>query len=198
MKTNLTARNLELDDELRSQVERKLKRLDRITHESAEADVELIANASHANDASQVAEVTLRNNGDLLRSTAAGASPIAALDVVLDKLERQVVRMKERPRRVRERHADEVDSCPRARGDRHRDPDAEDDGQAGDRPLIVKTKRFAMRPMFEEDAMAQMEELGHAFFVFLNAESESVAVLYRRRDGSFGLIEPVLDNGRPR
>ena len=73
-----------------------------------------------------------------------------------------------------------------------------DDGQAGDRPLIVKTKRFAMRPMFEEDAMAQMEELGHAFFVFLNAESESVAVLYRRRDGSFGLIEPVLDNGRPR
>lgn len=199
MKTNLTARNLELDDELRSQVERKLKRLDRITHEAAEADVELIANASHANDTSQVAEVTLRNNGDLLRSTAAGASPIAALDVVLDKLERQVVRMKERPRRVRERHADEVDSVLEREAIGTVDPDADgDDGQAGDRPLIVKTKRFAMRPMFEEDAMAQMEELGHAFFVFLNAESESVAVLYRRRDGSFGLIEPVLDNGRPR
>ncbi len=194
MKTNLTARNLELDDELRSQVERKLKRLDRITHESAEADVELIANASHANDASQVAEVTLRNNGDLLRSTAAGASPIAALDVVLDKLERQVVRMKERPRRVRERHADEVDTVL----EREAIGTVDGDDGAGDRPLIVKTKRFAMRPMFEEDAMAQMEELGHAFFVFLNAESESVAVLYRRRDGSFGLIEPVLDNGRPR
>ena len=196
MKTNLTARNLELDDELRQQVERKLQRLDRITHESAEADVELIANASHANDTSHVAEVTLRNNGDLLRSTAAGASPIAALDMVLDKLERQVVRMKERPRRVRERHADEVDSVLEREAIGTVDGDA--DGQASDRPIIVKTKRFAMQPMFEEDAIAQMEELGHAFFVFLNAESEDVAVLYRRRDGSYGLIEPVVGNGRSR
>ena len=62
MKTNLTARNLELSDRLRGQIERKLRRLDRITHETAEADVELIANASHATDSSQVAEVTLRNN----------------------------------------------------------------------------------------------------------------------------------------
>jgi len=193
VKTNLTARNLELDDELRQQVERKLQRLDRITHEGAEADVELIANASHANDTSQVAEVTLRNNGDLLRSTAAGASPIAALDMVLDKLERQVVRMKERPRRVRERHADEVDNVleREAIGTVNAD-----DSEAGDRPVIVKTKRFAMQPMFEEDAIAQMEELGHAFFVFVNAESEDVAVLYRRRDGSYGLIEPVVGNGR--
>jgi len=196
VKTNLTARNLELDDELRQQVERKLQRLDRITHESAEADVELIANASHANDTSHVAEVTLRNNGDLLRSTAAGASPIAALDMVLDKLERQVVRMKERPRRVRERHADEVDSVLEREAIGTVDGDA--DGQASDRPIIVKTKRFAMQPMFEEDAIAQMEELGHAFFVFLNAESEDVAVLYRRRDGSYGLIEPVVGNGRSR
>ncbi len=63
---------------------------------------------------------------------------------------------------------------------------------------MVKTKRFAMQPMFEEDAIAQMEELGHAFFVFLNAENEDVAVLYRRRDGSYGLIEPVIEKGRSR
>ena len=79
MKTNLTARNLELTDLLRSQIEHKLKRLDRITHDLAEADVELMAHASHAADSSQVAEVILRNNGDVLRSSAAGSTPIAAL-----------------------------------------------------------------------------------------------------------------------
>jgi putative sigma-54 modulation protein len=60
------------------------------------------------------------------------------------------------------------------------------------RPSVVKIKRFDMQPMFEEDAIAQMEELGHAFFVFLSAETEEIAVVYRRSDGSYGLIEPVL------
>lgn len=197
MKTNLTARNLELSDRLRSQIERKLQRLDRITHEMAEADVELIAKASHANDTAQVAEVTLRNNGDILRSTAAGSTPIAALDVALDKLERQVVRMKERPRRVRERHADEVDSVLAREAAGTVDTDDDDAGPDG-APSVVKTKRFDMLPMFEEDAISQMEELGHAFFVFLNAENEEVAVLYRRRDGSYGLIEPVVRGGKSR
>ncbi|MCV0402084.1 MAG: ribosome-associated translation inhibitor RaiA [Chloroflexi bacterium] len=197
LKTNLTARNLELSDRLRTQIERKLQRLDRITHEMAEADVELIAKASHANDSAQVAEVTLRNNGDILRSTASGATPMAALDVVLDKLERQVVRTKERPGSVRKRHSDEVESV--LQREALGTIDAPEDGQAEDgRPMVVKTKRFDMQPMFEEDAISQMEELGHAFFVFLNAESEEVAVLYRRRDGSYGLIEPVLGNGRGR
>src|SRR5919112_2854801 len=110
VKTNLTARHLELTDQLRGQVERKLRRLDRITHDMAEADVELIAHASHANDSAQVAEITLRNNGDVLRSSAAGATSIAALDVVLDKLERQLIRTKEKPGSIRKRHADEIES----------------------------------------------------------------------------------------
>jgi putative sigma-54 modulation protein len=60
---------------------------------------------------------------------------------------------------------------------------------------VVKQKRFDMLPMFEEDAIAQMEELGHAFFVFLDAETEQVAVLYRRTDGNYGVIQPVLGRG---
>jgi putative sigma-54 modulation protein len=197
VKTNLTARNLQLNDRLRSQIERKLQRLDRITHEMAEADVELIAKASHATDSSQVAEVTLRNNGDVMRSTASGATPIAALDIVVDKLERQVVRMKERPGSVRKRHSDEIESVLHREALGTIDPDAYNEPEEG-QPTVVKTKRFDMLPMFEEDAIAQMEELGHAFFVFLNAESNEVAVLYRRRDGSYGMIEPVVDNGRSR
>ena len=195
MKTSLTARNLELTDRLRSQIERKLRRLDRVTHEMAEADVELIANASHANDSAQVAEITLRNNGDILRSKASGATSIAALDVVLDKLERQLVRTKEKPGSLRKRHADEVESVLHREELGTIEPDG-DRRATGAAPSVVKIKRFDMQPMFEEDAIAQMEELGHAFFVFLDAETEGVAVLYRRSDGSFGLIQPVL--GKPR
>lgn len=196
MKTNVTARNLELNDRLRSRVERKLARLDRITHPQAEADVELIIKASHSNDSSQVAEVTLRNNGDVLRSTAAGATMIAALDVVLDKLERQLVRTKEKPGDVRKRRSDEVAEVLQreALGTTEPEPRAEraEDGT----PIVVKTKRFDMLPMFEEDAIAQIEELGHAFFVYLDAETDEVSVLYRRRDGNYGVIQPVLKRGR--
>ena len=78
MKTSLKARHFELTDHVRNEVERKLRRLDRITHETAEAEVELIAKASHDADSALVAEVTLWNNPDVVRSTAAGATPIAS------------------------------------------------------------------------------------------------------------------------
>ena len=199
MKTNLTARNMELTDRLRSEIDRKLQRLDRMLHADAEASVELIAKASHATESAHVAEVTLVSNGHVLRSTSAGATPIAAFDVVLDKLERQVVRSKERPRSVRERHSDEVESVLTREARGTIEAGGEDgDEDADGRPSVVKIKRFDMQPLFDEDAIGQMEELGHAFFVFLNAESNQVAVLYRRRDGSYGLIEPVIGNGRSR
>ena len=193
MKTNLTARNLELTQELRTEIERKLTRLDRIAHEDAEANVELIANASHASESAHVAEVTLVTNGHVLRSSASGPTPIAAIDTVLDRLERQAVRAKERPRSVRDRHSDEVATLMEAEAVKTIAPDEQEQ-----RPSVVKLKRFDMQPMFEEDAIAQMEELGHDFFVFLNAETDAVAILYRRRDRSYGLIEPVIGNGRSR
>ena len=193
MKTNLTARNLELTQTLRTEIERKLTRLDRIAHDDAEANVELIANASHASESAHVAEVTLVTNGHVLRSSASGPTPIAAIDTVLDRLERQAVRAKERPRSVRDRHSDEVATLLEAEAVKTIAPDEQEQ-----RPSVVKLKRFDMQPMFEEDAIAQMEELGHDFFVFLNAETDAVAILYRRRDRSYGLIEPVIGNGRSR
>ena len=198
MKTKLTARNLELNDRLRRDIERKLARLDRKVHPRSEANVELIAHASHSLEEAHVAEVTLVSNGHILRSTSSGATPIAAFDVVLDKLERQIVRTKEKPRSVRERHGDEVESVLHREALGTIEPDQAAADEPGQAPSVVKVKRFDMLPMFEEDAITQMEELGHSFFVFLNAETDAVAVLYRRRDGSYGLIEPVLGNGRPR
>jgi putative sigma-54 modulation protein len=191
VKTNVKARNQELNPRLRSQIEGKLRRLDRITHDMAEADVELIANASHAADSAQIAEVTLRNNGDVLRSTASGATPMAALDVVIDKLERQVVRTKEKPGSIRKRHADEVESVLHREALGTIEPASYNEPEDG-RAQVVKTKRFDMLPMFDEDAIAQMEELGHAFFVYLDAETEQIAVVYRRADGNYGVIQPVI------
>lgn len=187
VKTTLTARHLELTATLRSDIERKLRRLDRVAHPDTEARVELIGNASHSSAEAHVAEVTLMSNGTVVRSTSPGPTPLAAVDAVLDKLERQIVRSKERPRRVRERATGEV-AAGSAVGEAPR-PEASDSAA----PSIVKTKRFDLTPMFEEDAIAQMDELGHSFFVFLNAETDRLAVVYRRRDGNHGLIDPVVD-----
>lgn len=194
MRTTLKARNLELSDRLRAQIDRKLRRLDRVAHPDAEATVELIANASRANDASHVAEVTLVSNGSVVRSVSAGATPIAAIDTLLDKLERQIVRAKEKPRRTHLRVADEAEDVLAREAVGSVDTDEEMDRRKI--PSVVRIKRFDMEPMFEEDAIARMEELGHAFFVFLNAESNRICVLYARRDGTFGLIEPVIGGRR--
>ena len=193
MKTSLTARNLELTNRLRTDIERKLRRLDRTTHDEAEVEIELIANASHAAGSANVAEVTLRNNGAVVRSRAAGATPIAALDIVLDKVERQIVRTKERPRSGRGRSLEEVSVVMRreAAGTVELEPSPDQSG-----PTVVKIKRFDMAPMFEEDAVAQMTELGHAFFVYHDAETDEVSVVYRRSDGNFGVIQPVIDRAR--
>jgi putative sigma-54 modulation protein len=194
VRTTLKARNLELSDRLRAQIDRKLRRLDRVAHPDAEATVELIANASRANDASHVAEVTLVSNGSVVRSVSAGATPIAAIDTLLDKLERQIVRAKEKPRRTHLRAADEAEDvlAREALGSVATD----DEMDRRQIPSVVRIKRFDMEPMFEEDAIARMEELGHAFFVFLNAESNRICVLYARHDGTYGLIEPVVGGRR--
>ena len=186
MRTTVNSRNLELTDALRAQIDRKLHRLERITHPDADATVELIVHASRAAETSHVAEVSLVNNGAVIRSVGAGSSMSAALDNLVDRLERQVVRARERPRSVRDR-AEELQSR-EVSVDESMPP-----AEAPTRPEVVEIKRYDMTPMFEEDAILRMEELGHAFFVFLNAETDRIGVVYRRGDGSFGMIDPVVD-----
>jgi putative sigma-54 modulation protein len=194
VKTTVKARNLELSDKMRAQIDQKLRRLDRVAHPDAEAVVELIAHASHATSTSHVAEVTLHTNGGVVRSVSAGPTPMAAIDTLLDKLERQVIRSKTRQRSVRERDHDETVAVL----DREALGSMATDEEVGAtlEPTVVRIKRFDMVPMFEEDAISQMVELGHAFFVFLNAENDRICVVYARRDGTYGLIEPVVGRGR--
>jgi putative sigma-54 modulation protein len=190
VRTTVKARNLELTDRLRTEIDRKLRRLDRIAHPDAEATLELIAHASHSNDAANVVEMTLMSNGSVLRSVSSGPTPMAAIDTLLDKLERQVVRSKERRRSVRERVNDEAQAVLTREATGSVASDEELSPAAA--PSVVRLKRFDMVPMFEEDAITRMEDLGHAFFVFLNAEDERICIVYKRRDGTYGLIEPVV------
>lgn len=182
MKTTLHARHLELDQRLKDRIERKLQRLDRVADPPAHATVELTAKASRAADAAHVAEITLVTNGATLRSTSSAATPMAAVDAVIDKLERQVVRAKERLRKARRVPA-ALRREPVSGGETAAPPEG-----AG----VVEIRRVDMVPMFPEDAIARMEELGQAFFVFLNAQTRRVSVVYRRADGGHGLIDPIV------
>lgn len=182
MRTIVKGKNVEIPDRVRDYAERKLGRLERILDDRTDAIVEF-SNEMHrsASDA-HIAEVTLVIDGQVLRSHAVGISYQAALDVVVDKVERLAVEHKSKPR-VRSRPEEEK-SLLRKLADGTADP--------GRERRVVKTKRFAIEPMFEEDAIAAMTELGHQFYVFANAETERIAILYIRDDGDFGLIEPSL------
>ncbi len=184
MKTTLHARHLELDARLRARIERKLQRLDRIADTPAHATVELTARASRAADSAHAASITLVSRGAMMRSSAAAATPMAAVDAVVDKLERQVVRARQRVRESRRSPAASAASVASAAAPTvtEREPPAG----------VVEITRLDMVPMFPEDAITRMEELGHAFFVFLNAETSRVSVVYRRADGGHGLIDPIV------
>ena len=182
MRTIVKGKNAEIPDRVRDYAERKLKRIGRLLDDQTDATVELWNEQHKSAAASHIAEVSLVIHGRVLHSRATGSSYQEALDDVVDKVERQAVDYKEKPR-LRARPEEEKQILRRLA-----------DGSEGpSREIrVVKVKRFAIEPMFEEDAVAAMEELGHQFFVFVNAESERVAILYRRDDGDYGLIEPSI------
>jgi putative sigma-54 modulation protein len=182
VKTIVRGKNVEVPDRVRDYAERKLRRLERMLDDRSDAIVEL-SNEQHRSAAdAHIAEVTLVIDGQTLRSHAAGSSYQVALDNVVDKVERRAVDHREKPR-LRARPIEEQQILRRIA-----------DGTPGPsrERRIVKTKRFAIEPMFEEDALSRMEELGHRFFVYVSAETEQVAILYQRDDGDYGVIEPVI------
>ena len=185
MRTIVKGKNMDVPEPVRQYAERKMRRLERLLDDRTEAVIEISTEQHHSTADSQIAEATLTVDGQILRSHASGPTFQASLDIAIDRIERQAVHAREKPRgkvrpeeaRAREVAAEEPESL------------AEPETSVS---RIVKTKRFAIEPMFEEDALARMEELGHHFFIFVNAESEKVCVLYKRSSGDFGLIEPVI------
>jgi putative sigma-54 modulation protein len=184
VRTIVKGKNYEVPDHVRGYAERKLGRLERLLDDRSDAIVELSVERHRSDDDSHIVDVTLVIDGQTLRGRAAAATHTAGIDEVLDKVERRAVDFRSKPRaRVRDPEAS-------AAGPSTGGTEPEDG-----RGRVTKVKRFAIEPMFEEDAVARMEELGHEFFVFVDAETERIAILYRRRAGDFGLIEPMIGGG---
>lgn len=185
MRTIVKGKNYDVPDPIRAYAERKLGRLERLLDDRSDATVELSVEQHRSAEDSHIVDVTLVIDGQALRSSSAGPTHKAGIDAVVDKIERRAVDFRQTSR-VR-KSADTV------RGGRRGEGATGSAGADEDRASrITKVKRFDIEPMFEEDAVARMEELGHAFFVFVNAENERVAILYRRGAGGYGLIEPVV------
>jgi putative sigma-54 modulation protein len=174
-------KNFQISTDLKSLADEKIGRAGRIFDDGGTADVEFEerTNPRISNGRYRV-EITSRAAGHTVRVEATGHDDRAALDIAVDKFERQLRRLKERlvqrSRKASNKHLN--DAVPVS-------DDTEEEG-----PRIVRTKRFAMRPMLPEEAALQMEMLEHDFFFFLNAETGVHCVLYHRRDGELGLIEP--------
>ena len=186
LRTIVKGKNYEVPERVREYAQRKFGRLERLLDDRSDATVELSVEQHRSAQDSHIVDVTLVIQGQTLRSSAEAPTHQAGIDTVIDRIERRAVSFRE-TNRVRK----SSETVRGAGADVATEPGGSD--EVGGR--VVKVKRFAIEPMFEEDAVARMEELGHAFFVFVNAENERVSILYRRREGDFGLIEPVVGGG---
>jgi putative sigma-54 modulation protein len=177
MRLQVKGKNLEVSESIRSYAEQKLGKLSRQLADPTQVELELSLERNPSIAAKHVAEATIWTKGPTLRAREATPDMKASIDQLVDKLERQVTRYREKRQRGRSRDngALTVESNP---------------GESESDPEIVKTKQFAVKPMSPEEAVLQLELVGHDFFVFRNAESGEVNVVYRRREGNYGLIEP--------
>jgi putative sigma-54 modulation protein len=178
MRLHVKGKNIEVSDSIRVYAEDKMRKLDRQLHELTEVELELSIEKNPSIAANQVAEATVWTKGPTLRVTEASTDMKASIDQLTEKLLRQVehYRGKRRGRQMRDNGVPSGGSM------------SIPDDEAN--PEIVKTKQFSMNPMSAEEAALQLELVGHDFFVFRSEESGDVNVIYRRRNGGYGLIEP--------
>jgi putative sigma-54 modulation protein len=179
MQFQVKGRNLEVSDSIRSYAEQKLRKLERQLQDPR-VELELAVERNPSISANHVAEATIWTRGPVLRAREASSDMRASIDQLVDKLERQVTRYRRQGRSKRRKAA-------RSNGPAPGEVSSMADEAA---PRIVKTKHFAVNPLTPDEAVLQLELIGHDFFVFRSAESGDVNVVYRRRDGQYGLIEP--------
>jgi putative sigma-54 modulation protein len=177
MQLQVKGKNVEVSDSIRSYAESKLRKLEKQLSDPTRVELELAVEKNPSISQSHVAEATVWTKGPVLRARESSSDMKASIDQLADKLARQVTRYREKRRRRMPRPEPDVSL-----------PLPSDDGE----PIIAKTKQFPVKPMVPEEAVLQLELVGHDFFVFQNAESGDVNVVYRRRDASYGLIEPQI------
>ncbi len=174
MRFIISGKNIDVTDGLRSNIEQKLGKLERYFTPETEIIVTLSVEKER-----QKIEVTIPVKGNIIRSEQVSDDMYVSIDLVEEVIERQLRKYKNK---LIDKHQE---------GGSFQSEFMEDEADLEDGEIkIVRTKRFGMKPMFPEDACVQMELLGHNFFVFSNAETDEVNVVYKRKDGAYGLIEP--------
>jgi putative sigma-54 modulation protein len=184
LQVEIFARNMEVTERIQQYVDKKVSKLDHYLNGIDETRVDLayVKSARSAADR-QVAQITIRGRGFILRAEERKDDIFAALDAVVDKMQRQIERFKGK------RHHGRGDGASTA--EITAEPMVEEVESNG--PVIARRKTFTLVPMDEQEALEQMTLLGHEdFFIFYNVNSNSINILYHRRDGSYGLIEPKL------
>ena len=179
----IRGKNVKVSETLREAATEHLAKLDRFANGFARAEVDFSEERNPRIADNQKCEVLVHVKGHLLKAHASASEPFAALYAVCDKVEHQVKRLKDKrvarthPRRIRTQR---VEIPPL---------DEEADQEEPQPARIVKTKEFMIKPMSAEEAVLQMDLLGHDFFLFTSTDTGRAAVIYRRNDGNFGLIE---------
>jgi len=184
LEVTIFPKNMELTDRINEYVNKKILKLDRFLSDIDETRVDLSFEKAARNPSDrQVAQITIRGRGYILRTEERSDDIFSAVDLALEKMQRKIERYK--GKRVRGRG----DGTPTAEIVAEAPAPIEDEGTL----VIARRKTFALVPRDEMEALEQMSRLGHEnFFVFFNINNNQINVLYRRRDGSYGLIEPTL------
>lgn len=178
MKITVSGKNVAVTSALRNMTESKLSKLDKYFAKEVEAKVTLSVEKNR-----QIIEVTIPINGAFLRAEEVTDDMYTSIDKVMDKLVRQLRKHKTKlENRTNKYETIRFENISRV-----------DANENENESKIVRTKRFAMKPMSPEEAVLQMELIGHSFFVFASADSDEVNVVYKRKDGNFGLIEPHFE-----
>ena len=173
MRFTISGKNIEVTDGLRSAVTDKLGKLERYFT----PETEIIVTMSVEKERQKI-EVTIPVKGNIIRSEQVSNDMYVSIDLVEEVIERQLRKYKEK---IVAKHQD---------GGNFRREFIERETEPLDEVKIIRTKHFGMKPMYPEDACVQMELLGHNFYVFRNAETEEVNVVYKRKGNTYGLIEP--------
>ena len=184
MRLQVKGNNVEVTPSIRDYAEWKLGKLAKVLADETQVEVELSEQRNPSIPDSAVAEGTIFTKGPTLRAREAAPEVRTAVDQLVENLERQVKRYREKRTRRQAEHMAHHHT-------RQPDPASIATLPEEDDAMIVKTKQFNMKPMSDEEALLQLELIGHDFFVFVNAESDEVNVIYKRRDGNYGLIEPT-------
>ena len=185
MRLQVKGKNVEVSDAIRSYAEEKLGKLERQLADPTRVELELRVEHNPSIAMNHIAEATIWTKGPVLRAKEASADMRASIDLLTDKLERQVIRYREKRRLAPRR-----DGAAQKHGNGDIPelilPEPADEAT----PMVSKTKRFTMIPMDPEEAALQLELVGHDFFVFRNDRTREINVVYRRKDDTYGLIEP--------